>query len=199
LIILIFVIQIALLVYVFGFRTTADPGFVATPIPTLVRATLPASGAGFQEISFGEGECQVAALDLITAWAEAGSPENEPFPFDDSEGNNCQATFEEVQRAFAEPNLWYTGAPSCTTCHSANVEQASANLSLATFADIMAGSYRGEGAATGQNILGDAGAFENSRLFIAIHSGRMPPGRPASSPADGPLIRVGEALQDTDE
>jgi hypothetical protein len=129
-IIIVFVLQIVLLILIY--RPVADPTTLQrTPIPTLPRATLPP--ASNNSPTFGGGECRVAALTLIGSWVEAGKPDSEPFPFQSVNGDDCQATFEQdVHPLFDQSNIWYSGATSCTTCHSEPVNTATAQLNLSS-------------------------------------------------------------------
>jgi hypothetical protein len=67
-----------------------------TPVPVPPAASVPAMVFTFDEPAAPE-TCRVAASDLVDAWAEAGYPETEPFPFTDADGKSCQATADEVK------------------------------------------------------------------------------------------------------
>lgn len=175
----------------------AEP--VTTPIPTLIAATLPAPqvGAGAAPVKL---KCQVTAVDLIGAWVSAGAPETDSFDFTDLQGRACSATFGgDVQRLFLEANIWYDGAPACTTCHYTDVVKATQNMDLSSYAGILAGSQRAQGQAKGKDILG-GGVWENAllRQMLQAQGGQstinrplMPLGRPASVPDNGPSIFAG--------
>jgi hypothetical protein len=60
-----------------------------TPIPTLIPATMPVQSLGADAGAFNK--CQVAAVDLIGYWVEAGVPETEKFTFTDVNGQDCEA------------------------------------------------------------------------------------------------------------
>lgn len=198
-VILIFVLQIVLIYFLF--RVTEPPPVVTrTPIAPLPRATLPEASAG-RGVQYGTtGECRIAALHLIGAWVAADKPESDPFPFDSMDGGECEGTFEaDVHPLFTQPNVWYPGAVSCTTCHSEPLERADAQLDLSSYESILAGSRRESSTATGQDILGDEASWQQSRLYIQIFTKQMPPRRPASSPPEGPVVRAGERLNGGDE
>ncbi|GAB4501523.1 MAG: hypothetical protein Fur0035_10650 [Anaerolineales bacterium] len=175
----------------------AEP--VTTPIPTLIAATLPAPrvGAGAAPVTV---KCQITAVELIGAWVSAGSPETDSFNFTDLTGRACAATFGgDVQRLFVEANIWYDGAPACTTCHYADVVKATQNMDLSSYAGILAGSQRANGEAKGKDILG-GGVWQNAllRQMIQSQGGQstinrplMPLGRPASVPDNGPILFAG--------
>ncbi|MBL8101153.1 MAG: hypothetical protein JNM02_01365 [Anaerolineales bacterium] len=132
-----------------------------TPVPTLLPANLPVMQGGETTAS---DQCRVAAIDLLGAWVEAGSPETDAFQFIDVNGQNCESTFDEVKPLFIESNLWYSGSRSCVTCHGADVAAASAQLDLSTYAGIIAGSRRANAESNGTDILG-AGTWESSLLY----------------------------------
>ena len=164
-----------------------------TPIPTLYPAGLAAPTRSVaNQASFNTGQCEIAALDLIAAWAGDGVPEQASFDFMDINHKPCQGTFaKDILPLFQEPNVWFAGAIACDVCHSADVKNAPVNLSLASYADILAGSHRTDATARGQDILGNVSTFPQSKLYFMITSHLMPVGRPASSPDKGPNIFVG--------
>jgi hypothetical protein len=151
-----------------GFTLTCNQGELPverTPIPTLLPATLPAVEMNVDEEAVSENVvCRVAAVDLIGAWAAAGSPETEAFQFTDSTGQNCEATFEAVKPLFVEANLWYPGSLSCVSCHSVDLTVSPAQLDLSSYAGIIAGSRRAEAESNGTDIFG-AGNWESSLLY----------------------------------
>lgn len=150
-----------------GFTLACNRGTLPaerTAIPTLLPASIPAIEGGEPAAS---GQCQVAAVDLIGAWVEAGSPETDPFQFADASGQNCESTFAEVRPLFIEANLWYSGSMSCVACHGADVVTASAQLDLSNFAGINAGSRRPDAESNGTDILG-AGKWKSSLLYDFI-------------------------------
>jgi hypothetical protein len=171
-----------------------------TPVPTLIPATMPAP----QRAAAGAfNKCQIAAVNLIGAWVSAGYPENDPFTFTDVKGRTCQGTFyKDVQPLFVESNLWYPGAQGCSSCHHSDVKTALMNMDLSSYAGILAGSHRANGEPKGNDILG-GGVWEQSLLHQMLYApngqttiGRpaMPLGRPASVPAEGPLIYAGQVV-----
>jgi hypothetical protein len=165
-----------------------------TPIPTLIPAALPVQMVGEQEIKVA---CQITAVGLLGAWVDAGTPENDTFSFVDMNGKDCEGTYEaDITSIFQEGNLWYTGAPSCTTCHNAEIGAAQANLDLSSYAGIMAGSRRTEGQAQGNDILG-GGMWEESLMYQQLYVLKlMPQGRPVDSPAEGPVVFAGAEVED---
>jgi hypothetical protein len=193
-VILLFVLQIALLFVVF--RPASTPTTIErTPIPVVPRATMPA--ASNSATQFANGECRIAALNLIGSWVEADKPESEPFPFTSISGEECEGTFEaDVHPLFNQSNIWYSGATSCTTCHAEPVNTATAQLDLSSYEGILAGSRRESAESQGQDILGDSASWKQSKLYIQIFTKQMPPGRPVSSPPEGPIISAGKQIQD---
>jgi hypothetical protein len=153
-----------------GFTLTCsrgEPLIDRTPVPTLIPATLPVMGQEGGEVVVPD-QCRVPAVDLIGAWVEAGSPEQEAFQFTDVNRQTCEVTFEEIQPLFAEANLWSTGSVACISCHSVDVAVSPAQLDLSSYAGITAGSRRENAEDTkGTDILG-GGNWENSLLYQFI-------------------------------
>lgn len=174
----------------------ALPEIIHTPIPTLIPASMPISQAGGESAG---AKCAVQAMTVLEAWVNSGYPESEPFQFTDSNGAACQATFADVQVLFSEGNLWYAGAPACTTCHNSNIAAASANMDLSSYAGIIAGSRRASPEMTGNDILG-GGVWTNSKIYkgLTLPSGNalaMPLGRPPEAfPPGGPIVLLGEQV-----
>jgi hypothetical protein len=112
-----------------------------TPIPTLWPAALPTmkTGRGIVVVSV---QCQIAAVDLIGAWVDAGSPETKSFQFTDLNGQHCETTYKEIEALFVKANLWYSDSLSCTSCHSVDLTISPAQLDLSSYAGIMSGSRR---------------------------------------------------------
>lgn len=149
-----------------GFTLTCKRGdllVVRTPIPTLIPATLPASGTGNGQSILSE-RCRVLAVDLIGAWVDDGSPETKTFQFTDITGQNCEATFDEVKPLFVEANFWYPGSLSCVSCHSVDLTVSPAQLDLSSYQGIEAGSRRADADSKGTDILG-SGKWEGSLLY----------------------------------
>ncbi len=143
----------------------AAPPPVGTPIPTLIPATLPAPATDGIPDAFGK--CEVKALDLLGAWAAAGSPELDVFLFMDLNGNPCEATFSaDVLPLFSESQLWFPASLSCTSCHNDAFVERSAGLDLTSYAGILAGSRRASADAKGNDILG--GDWTNSLLYLTL-------------------------------
>lgn len=210
--VVLFGLPLMLIAYVFGLyffgcgTTNSCTGIASpetTPIPTLIAATMPAPKVGADAGPLVV-KCQVSAVNLIGAWVNAGTPETDVFQFTDLKEQTCSATFgADVQKLFLEANLWYSGASSCTTCHYADVAKATMNMDLSSYAGILAGSQRKDGAPKGNDILG-GGNWENSLLYQMIYApngqstiGRqiMPLGRTASVPDEGPIIYAGTPVE----
>ncbi len=158
-----------------------------TPIPTLIPATLPAPDYA---AAAADLRCETTPVDLLGAWVAAGAPETEAFPFvDQATGAACQATFaKDIMRLFNEANLWYSGAPSCTTCHVAGAA-AQGGLDLTTYAGLLAGSTNTADLLAGGN-------WEAARLREVLVTGYMPLGRPPDVPPNGPTILIGERVSE---
>ena len=149
-----------------GFTLTCKRGSLPverTPIPTLLPATLPVLKPGTANGVISD-QCHVAAVDLIGAWVEAGSPETESFLFTDTNDRNCESTFQEVKPLFVEVNYWYPVSLSCVSCHSVDVTISPAQLDLSSYAGIMSGSRRADAESKGTDILG-GGKWSDSLLY----------------------------------
>jgi hypothetical protein len=187
-----------LLILLVTFVTACSPiqsGPARTAIPTLIPATMPASSVLPVSISYGNGDCKIAALDLIGAWVKAGKPQSNNFAFTSIDNTNCDASYvKDIQPLFSQPNIWYAGAIACVTCHGEDVTKSPAGLSLTDFENIMSGSRRKDQSTKGNDILGDATTWEKSKLYIQIFTRQMPVGRPPSSPEKGPAIYSGSLI-----
>jgi hypothetical protein len=186
-----------------GFTFTCnrgEPPVDVTPIPTLIPATMPVQSGG-GDAAFNK--CQVAAVDLLGAWVNAGVPETDKFQFTDVNGQSCEAVFSrDVQPLFLESNLWYPGSLSCSSCHQSNLTLALQNMDLSSYAGILAGSGRVNGEPKGKDILG-GGVWEESLLYQMLYAPDgvsqinrpvMPLGRTADVPDKGPLIFSGRII-----
>jgi len=153
-----------------GFTLTCKRGALTverTPIPTYIPATLPVMESSSESMGTASDQCQVAAVDLIGAWADAGASETDAFQFTDANGQNCESTFAEVKPLFIEGNLWYSGSLSCVSCHSENVAVSPAQLDLSSYQGIIAGSRRADAESDGTDIL-SSGSWESSILYEFI-------------------------------
>ena len=164
-----------------------------TPIPTLIPASMPIAQL---DGSAPKVSCQISAVGLIGEWVSAGYSETESFDFTDINGQNCVASFyEDVQPLFLEGNLWYTGAPACTTCHNSDLNEATAAMDLSSYAGMLAESRRPSADSQGNDIFG-GGEWEASLLYKQLFVERvMPQGRPPSVPAEGPIIFAGSIVE----
>ncbi len=173
-----------------------------TPIPPLPPATLPPEPTPTPMPTPEAGEaatptCRAYAVDVIGAWVNAGMPKDEPFTFTDVDGKTCQATFEaDVLPLFTQGGTFYDGSIQCTVCHNkAAVEGGSnAGLSLETYEDILAGSYRPSPNEKGNDILG-GGNWEQSIMYERLVVKKdMPLGRPPS--AEDKVLEIGTPVEE---
>lgn len=201
LIIFLFIIVLVLWIgFVFvsgcGFSLDCEKGAAVpdrTPVPTLIPAKLVIQDEGSAPAKVS---CQITAVQLIGAWVSAGYSEAETFTFTDLNGQNCVARFsDDVQQLFLEGNLWYTGAPACTTCHNATLNQETAGMDLSTYGGMLSGSRRTSSDVQGNDIFG-GGTWENSLLYKQLFVEQvMPQGRPPDVPAEGPIIFAGSVQE----
>ena len=172
----------------------AAPRVDRTPIPTLIPAVHSESQPGQSEVA-ESGGCQVNAADLVGAWVTAGSPETEPFPFTDVNGNPCEGTFAaDVQPLFVENSLWYKGAIGCVSCHNADLTERSGGLDLTTYNAILLGSQRAPGSTSAGNDILGGGNWEASALHkVLVTQGFVPEGHSAESQPVSLIIYAGQA------
>lgn len=152
-----------------GFTLTCTRGVrrpLTTPVPTLIPATLPAMQmeSSSTQNEAASDKCYVAAKDLIGAWVEAGASDTETFQFTDSNGQNCEAGFSDVDYLFVHSNLWYSGSLACISCHSVDLTVSPAQLDMSSYEGIMAGSRRADSNSKGTDILG-GGKWKSSLLY----------------------------------
>lgn len=162
--------------------TQGAPLVVRTPIPTLSPVEH-SQGQGQPEASPVEfSQCQMGAADLIGAWVTAGHSKTEPFPFTDVNGQDCQATYEDIQVLLRENSLWFPGSLGCTSCHNADqAEERSGGLDLSTYEAIQDSS-----------ILVD-GQWEGSRLHeVLVEQGLTGEGHSPDVEPRLPILYVGQ-------
>jgi hypothetical protein len=157
------------------------PLVVRTPIPTLIPVKQSQAQHPITEVEFNK--CQVGATDLIGAWISADHPETEPFPFTDRKGQNCEATFADIQPLFMDNSVWFPGSLGCISCHNADLTDRSAGLDLTSYEAIALGSRRVAGSTSpGTDIFGD-GDLEKSLLYqILVTKGLTTQGHSAERP-----------------
>ena len=173
------------------------PLVVRTPIPTLIPL----------EHSQGQGQpsapdaafnkCQIGATDLIAAWVAAGYTETEAFPFTDLNGQDCEATFADIQPLFVENSIWFPGSLGCTSCHNADLAERSGGLDLSSYEAIALGTRRvAESTSPGTDIFG-RGEWENSLLreFLVEH-GLTAQGHSTDVEPSNPILYVGQTVAD---
>ncbi len=149
--------------------------------------------------------CRVNAADLMGAWVSAGYPEEESFTFTDLDGKTCEANFtDDVQKLFDEADLWYDGSLACSSCHSADLTVASAQLDLSSYDGMLIGSQRIIVVKEGtdeeeETVVGDIfgdGNWEESLLYAALFlETDTPLGHPTTPPVNGPIIFAGLPVQ----
>jgi len=140
-------------------------------------------------------KCKVAATDLIGAWVSAGHTEAEPFPFTDLNGQDCEATFADIQPLFMENSLWFPGSLGCTSCHNADLTDRSAGLDLSSYEAIELGTRRvAEATSPGTDIFG-GGEWENSLLYdVLVNRGLTTQGHPPDVEPPQSVIYAGQRI-----
>lgn len=157
------------------------PLVVRTPIPTL--SPLKQSQGQPQAAPADFNKCQVGATDLIGAWVTAGHPETEPFPFADISGQDCQATYEDIQPLLRDNSIWFAGSLGCTSCHNADLTDRSGGLDLSTY----------EAMSAHAGLFGD-GNWEGSLLHdILVDQGLTTLGHSPDVEPSNPILYVGQA------
>jgi hypothetical protein len=183
-----------------GFTLTCTRGaplVVRTPIPTLIpvehsQAQPEATAAEFNK-------CRVAAVDLIAAWVTAGHTEAEPFPFTDLNGQDCEATFADIQPLFVENSIWFPGSLGCTSCHNAELTDRSSGLDLSSYEAIELGSRRvPEATSPGTDIFGD-GEWENSLLHeVLVNQGLTTQGHSPEVEPPQTILYAGQVVTEAE-
>jgi hypothetical protein len=146
---------------------------------------------------FGNGECEVKAVDLVGAWVDSGAPEVGSFDFAAMDDSACEGTFEaDILPLFTENSVWYEGSQACTGCHFANSENSYHEMDLSSYAGILAGADVLEDP-PGESLLGQSepgvGAFNwgASEMRHRLRNNRMPPDWPFDideENRDGPCV-----------
>lgn len=196
------VVFLAFLVVWLGFVFVSACGFtlncvqgaplvVRTPIPTLSPLEQQQGQPEAAPVAFNA--CQVGAVDLIGAWVAAGHTKTEPFPFTDLNGQDCEATYEDIQLLFRENSIWHPGSLGCTSCHNAELTDRSAGLDLSTYEAISLGTRRvAESTSPGTDIFG-RGNWEDSLLYdILVNQGLTPQGHSPDVEPSNPIMYVGQ-------
>jgi len=172
---------------------------LAVPPPaSLPEAEFEYEGAEPTPVSASE-HCRIVAADLMGAWVSAGYPGEESFTFSDLDGRTCEANFrDDIQKLFDEADLWYDGSLACSSCHSADLSVASAQLNLSSYEGMLNGSQRvideKEGTVVG-DIFGGRN-WEESLLYAALFLGTDTPlGHPTTPPLNEPVIFAGNTVE----
>jgi hypothetical protein len=114
-------------------------------------------------------------------------------------GQNCEATFANIQPLFVENSIWFPGSLGCTSCHNAELTDRSGGLDLSSYEAISLGSRRvAESTSPGTDIFG-GGEWENSLLreFLVEHGLTTQGHSPDVEPVN-PILYVGQAVADAD-
>ena len=172
------------------------PLVVRTPVPTLIPHG-EVQQSGITEVEFNQ--CQIGATDLIGAWVAAGHTETEPFPFTDLDGQNCEATFADIQPVLMDNSVWFPGSLGCTSCHNADLTDRSAGLDLSSYEAISLGSRRVAGSTSpGTDIFG-GGEWENSLLHeYLVNYGLTTQGHSPDVEPRNPILYLGQAVAEAE-
>ncbi|MBM4424773.1 MAG: hypothetical protein FJ030_15535 [Chloroflexi bacterium] len=148
-----------------------------TPSPTPRPTTAPAG--------------EIAAVDLIGAWVNAGASESQPFEFVGTDGRTYAATFaDDILPLFDRPNRWFDGGKECTNCHTSDLNDSDSELDLTSYDGIMTGSYRLSNPPGAAIII--PGNWQDSPLRRRLMFNRMPIGITQDVDRDGPEVRAGD-------
>jgi hypothetical protein len=171
----------------------AAPIVVRTPVPTLIPLEHSPGQGQPQGAPVEFNQCRVGAVDLIGAWVTAGHTETEPFPFTDLDGQECQATYEDIQPLLRENSIWYPGSLGCTSCHNADLSDRSGGLDLSTYEALSLGSRRVAGSTSpGTDIFGD-GNWEDSLLYeMLVNQGLTAQGHSPDVEPVNPVLYLGQ-------
>ncbi|HET6594798.1 MAG TPA: hypothetical protein VFG81_04200 [Anaerolineales bacterium] len=169
------------------------PLVVRTPVPTLIPLGEVKQQPVTAEVDFKK--CQVGAIELIGAWVEAEHSDTEAFPFTDRNGQNCEATYEDIQLLLRENSIWFPGSLGCISCHNADLTERSAGLDLSTYEALSQGSRRvPEMTSPGTDIFG-GGEWEESLLHeFLVNQGLTPQGHSPDVEPSNPILYVGQVV-----
>ncbi len=152
--------------------------------------TLPAPAASAPPAEAPKAPGQIAAVDLLGAWVNAGASETEPFEFTGLDGQIYVATFaDDIFPLFDRPNRWFDGAKECSNCHVSDLADSDAELDLSSYEGILAGSYRLSNPPGTPIIV--PGDWEASPLPDRLTWNRMPIGIDSEAERDGPEVEAG--------
>ena len=175
------------------------PLVVRTPIPTLIPVRQ-SQGQSTAVTNAEFNKCQIAATDLIGAWVSAGHSDTEVFPFTDVNGQNCEATYEDIQPLFRDNSVWFPGSLGCISCHNADLTERSAGLDLSTYEAISLGTGRAaDSTSPGSDIFGD-GEWEGSLLHdVLVNQGLTGQGHSPDVEPRQPILYVGQAVAEEED
>jgi len=129
------------------------------------------------------------AVDVISAWVNAGAPESDTFDYVGLDGKDYAATFAvDILPLFTQSNVWFPGAQACSTCHGVDLETSAHELDLTSYEGILAGADRLE-APPGEPII-VPGDWNASSLRGRLRNNRMPSGIEPTVARNGPEITV---------
>ena len=171
-----------------------------TPMPTLIPVKVSQPQTAATPVAFNK-QCQVHAIDLISAWISAGHSETDAFPFTDSNGQSCEGKFADIQPLFVENSMWFPGSQGCTSCHNADLTDRSKGLDLSSYQGISLGSRRVTGSSSpGTDIFG-GGDLNKSLLLqvltkqplgVVVNSGLATQAHSKDAPPSNPIIYAGQ-------
>ncbi len=160
------------------------PLVVRTPIPTLIPLEHTQGQAEPTDTNIEFNKCQVGAIDLIGAWVAAGHSETEAFPFTDLNGQDCEATYADIQPLLRENSIWFPGSLGCTSCHNADLTDRSGGLDLSTY----------EAMSANATLFGD-GNWEGSLLHeVLVNRGLTTQGHSPDVEPHNPILYVGQSI-----
>jgi hypothetical protein len=167
------------------------PLVVRTPIPTLIPPKHAQAEPPDTNVEFNK--CQVGATELIGAWVAAGHSETDTFPFTDLNGQNCEATYEDIQPLLRENSIWFSGSLGCTSCHNADLTDRSGGLDLSTYEAISLGSRRVAGSTSPGNDIFGGGNWEDSLLHeVLVNQGLTGLGHSPDVEPRNPILYAGQ-------
>ncbi len=105
----------------------------------------------------------------------------------------------DIEPLFRTADLWFPGAKSCDSCHFSGNDNSAAEMELASYAGLMAGSWGFTAPSLARSVLGESSRYakdfdwERSVLRRRLTEARMPPDGPFSLQAlgrDGPQVAL---------
>jgi hypothetical protein len=103
-------------------------------------------------------------------------------------GQDCEATFADIQPLLTDNSVWFAGSLGCTSCHNADLTDRSGGLDLSSY----------EAVSQRADLFGD-GTWEGSLLHdILVDQGLTTQGHSPDVEPRIPVLYVGQVVTDAE-